>query len=742
MKSGTSGFTVWIKSGILLLLVLLLASCNAPTQSEPSSATTSTTSGTTGAAVTVANIALTATPSTITTSQTSSIQATVTDSTGNYVADGTSVSFSVSNGAYGTVTSSATTASGIATATFTALSVPGTVTITAASGSVSNTVAVVISQPENGSIAFVSASPQVLGIKGSGQASTSTVTFAVKDVNGNAAVDGVTVNFTMNGPSGGKLPEDGGEYIGDLDDSPTTATSSTVSGNATVILNTGSVAGTVTITASVTSEGQTLSASSGAVSIGGGVPSATHFSIATNIINIDGFSYYNRQTTLSVFLADRFGNYNVLEGTSVSFYTEGGAVDNSNTVDETGVTSVTLRSQEPMPEDVTRASAAGTISNAYFSGANEPYYTSGSVTYNPRDGWVTVLSTVQGEEAFADDNGNGLFDASYNTTACPVGYTCQCSGGNSSVTGPSSCANGSTRSEGFIDLGEPFYDKNDDGARNDGSVSGSPFEEYIDANGNGQYDGANGVWDGPSCDTSGCLTSKTIWKEIKQVFSYDNPVFYPSPNSNNCYNCNSFASGSFAVAPTSIDAGSSGNFGIYYGDLNLNMLEAGATVAGSVSAPSGSTSYNVTNISIVSPLPDGLSRGPSYFEFNVSAPTCPSDSSIIVTATVTTAREITSSVSTSVPINVGDLTIGTDSTLPAGTVGEAYNQTLTATGGTSPYYWYKTAGSLPSGLALDSSGNITGTPTTAGTYTFTIKVYDSCSYSASASKAFSLTINQ
>ena len=57
--------------------------------------------------------------------------------------------------------------------------------------------------------------------------------------------------------------------------------------------------------------------------------------------------------------------------------------------------------------------------------------------------------------------------------------------------------------------------------------------------------------------------------------------------------------------------------------------------------------------------------------------------------------------------------------LPNGTEGTSYSQTLTATG-TAPITWNVTSGSLPAGLSLNNGGMITGTPTTAGTSTFTV----------------------
>jgi hypothetical protein len=61
-----------------------------------------------------------------------------------------------------------------------------------------------------------------------------------------------------------------------------------------------------------------------------------------------------------------------------------------------------------------------------------------------------------------------------------------------------------------------------------------------------------------------------------------------------------------------------------------------------------------------------------------------------------------------------------------GTVGTTYSATFSVTGGTAPYTFSKVSGTLPPGLTLGAStGKLTGTPTTAGTYTFTIKVVDS-----------------
>src|SRR5947199_6034312 len=75
----------------------------------------------------------------------------------------------------------------------------------------------------------------------------------------------------------------------------------------------------------------------------------------------------------------------------------------------------------------------------------------------------------------------------------------------------------------------------------------------------------------------------------------------------------------------------------------------------------------------------------------------------------------------------------TSSQLSGGTAGTTYSATLSASGGTSPYSWSVSSGTLPTGLSLSSSGTLSGTPTVAGAFPFTVAVKDAASASASAS---------
>lgn len=63
--------------------------------------------------------------------------------------------------------------------------------------------------------------------------------------------------------------------------------------------------------------------------------------------------------------------------------------------------------------------------------------------------------------------------------------------------------------------------------------------------------------------------------------------------------------------------------------------------------------------------------------------------------------------------------------MPSGMVGTEYSQMVEAEGGTPPYIWEIYDGQLPTGLALDANGLISGVPTAIGRYAFTVRVTDS-----------------
>ena len=78
--------------------------------------------------------------------------------------------------------------------------------------------------------------------------------------------------------------------------------------------------------------------------------------------------------------------------------------------------------------------------------------------------------------------------------------------------------------------------------------------------------------------------------------------------------------------------------------------------------------------------------------------------------------------------------------LSAAMAGSSYSATLSASGGIAPYVWSIASGSLPAGLTLSSGGVISGTPSNAGTSSFTVSVSDSSQPPLVATKALTISV--
>jgi hypothetical protein len=122
-------------------------------------------------------------------------------------------------------------------------------------------------------------------------------------------------------------------------------------------------------------------------------------------------------------------------------------------------------------------------------------------------------------------------------------------------------------------------------------------------------------------------------------------------------------------------------------------------------------------------------------------PTTAGTSMFTVQVADSSSTQQTATLAATLVINPAPLAITSTSPLPTGTVGTAYSETLAATGGTTPYGWTVTKGTLPAGLTLSAAGVLSGTPTAAGTSTFTVQVADSSSTKQTATLAATLVIN-
>ncbi|HEY4922326.1 MAG TPA: putative Ig domain-containing protein [Xanthobacteraceae bacterium] len=160
-----------------------------------------------------------------------------------------------------------------------------------------------------------------------------------------------------------------------------------------------------------------------------------------------------------------------------------------------------------------------------------------------------------------------------------------------------------------------------------------------------------------------------------------------------------------------------------------------------VAASGGNSPYTYSVSS--GALPTGLSLNPSTGAIS-GTPTAGGLFNFTILATDTQGN--TGSQAYSVNIGTSSLTVNPAS-LPASTQNVAYNQTVSAVGGTGPYTFSVSTGALPAGLALNpSTGAITGVPTGSGPATFTISVLDSKGNTGSRAYAMnvgtnSLTVN-
>ena len=84
----------------------------------------------------------------------------------------------------------------------------------------------------------------------------------------------------------------------------------------------------------------------------------------------------------------------------------------------------------------------------------------------------------------------------------------------------------------------------------------------------------------------------------------------------------------------------------------------------------------------------------------------------------------------------------TTASLPKGQIQAAYQTSLAAIGGTAPYTWSLSFGSLPAGLSINgSSGAISGSPTQSGNTSFSVQVQDASTPVLTATKTMSLTVS-
>ncbi|WP_296224153.1 putative Ig domain-containing protein [Ralstonia sp. UBA689] len=200
-------------------------------------------------------------------------------------------------------------------------------------------------------------------------------------------------------------------------------------------------------------------------------------------------------------------------------------------------------------------------------------------------------------------------------------------------------------------------------------------------------------------------------------------------------------------------AGGSSTFTVQVKDVNNITATQSYTVT--VAAGLGITTTSLGNgeVGVAYSQTIGIGGGTAPYTFSVSSGSLPAGLSLssggVLSGTPTAAGSF------SVTVQVKDVNNATatqsyvlavaagvginTASLPAGTVGSSYSQTISASGGTTPYAFTISAGSLPAGLTLAGGGALSGTPTASGSFTFTVQARDA--KNAAATQSYTMTVN-
>ncbi len=396
-----------------------------------------------------------------------SITVTLQSGSGALYTESATIVFTSSCTALGTATldSNVTTTTGIAFSSYVAQGCSGTDTITATTTVDGTTLTasgtVTVAPAALGSIQFISATPSLISLQGTGGSNLSesgTVVFKVIDETG-GPVAGQDVNFALN------------TTVGGLSLTPATATTAT-DGTVQTTVQSGTVATAVRVTASITTPA--ISTQSDQLVVSTGIPDQDSFSLSASVLNPEGLNWDGETVQINAYLADRFNNP-VPDGTAITFSTEGGSIESFCTTTG-GNCSVTWTSQNPRPCGQRSSSSIVVLNpnsgpnvceNSAGTNSSAPNNTSFGQPYGGR---ATIIATAIGEESFIDVNGDGFF----------------------------------SDGDFYTDLDEAYRDENESSTRDF-------YEQFVDFNENGTYDMGDNLFNGVLCTHSTlCSTTKSL----------------------------------------------------------------------------------------------------------------------------------------------------------------------------------------------------------------------------------------
>ncbi|MDY6839207.1 MAG: invasin domain 3-containing protein [Thermodesulfobacteriota bacterium] len=367
----------------------------------------------------VGNINLFASPNNLTAdgSSESTIRATVTDASGNAVADGEVISFSVTTGTGTLNVPTASTEGGVATVTYTASLTAGTETVTAVStNGVTETVNITLIGATVGSLSVSTGTEEIVA-DGTSQ---SLITASVLDTLGNKVADGTLVTFTTSA----------GEFLGADPLTPTTIDVATTYGLATASLISATNVGTAFVSATSGGQGDNTTVTF----IPGPVYNISLTALPNNL-PADGTS----TSDIRAYVIDRYDN--AVEGEVITFSAtcvsgSCGTLSAPTATTEGGVATLTYTASSAGGNETVTAEATNGVSdsvNISLTGLQiASIELSASPSSLPADGvsWATINATVSavgGGQApdltpvnFEIIDGGGSFSGSSTYTASTV----------------------------------------------------------------------------------------------------------------------------------------------------------------------------------------------------------------------------------------------------------------------------------------------------------------------------------